>query len=46
MCENWGYERLHHTVRQRSFDEMKDAEELIEHIDWIETQAAYFSRAI
>ena len=28
MCENWGYDRLHHKVRERSFDEMKDAEEL------------------
>jgi bacterioferritin len=36
MCENWGYERLHHAVRQRSFDEMKDAEELIEHILYLE----------
>ena len=31
MCENWGYERLHDHVRKRSFDEMKDAEEIIEH---------------
>ena len=30
MCENWGYDRLHHKVRERSIDEMKDAEELIE----------------
>lgn len=36
MCDNWGYERLHHKVRQRSFDEMKDAEELIEHILYLE----------
>ena len=36
MCENWGYERLHHEVRSRSFDEMKDAEELIEHILYLE----------
>jgi len=36
MCENWGYERLHHHVRQRSFDEMKDSEELIEHILYLE----------
>jgi bacterioferritin len=36
MCENWGYERLHHYVRQRSFDEMKDAEQLIEHILYLE----------
>ena len=36
MCENWGYDRLHHKVRARSFDEMKDAEELIEHILYLE----------
>jgi len=36
MCENWGYERLHHKVRERSIDEMKDAEQLIEHILYLE----------
>lgn len=36
MCENWGYERLEHKVRARSFDEMKDADELIEHILYLE----------
>jgi bacterioferritin len=36
MCENWGYDRLHHAIRQRSFDEMKDAEELIEHTLYLE----------
>ncbi len=36
MCENWGYQRLHHHVCKRSFDEMKDAEELIEHILYLE----------
>ena len=36
MCDNWGYERLHHKVRERSFDEMKDADELIEHILYLE----------
>ena len=36
MCENWGYDRLHHKVKQRSFDEMKDADELIEHILYLE----------
>jgi bacterioferritin len=36
MCENWGYERLHHKVRERSLDEMKDAEELIEHVLYLE----------
>jgi bacterioferritin len=36
MCEHWGYERLHHTVRQRSIDEMRDVEALIEHILYLE----------
>lgn len=36
MCDNWGYERLHHKVRERSLDEMKDAEELIEHVLYLE----------
>ena len=36
MCEHWGYERLHHTVRQRSIDEMRDVEALIEHILFLE----------
>jgi bacterioferritin len=36
MCKNWGYERLNHKVCERSFDEMKDADELIEHILYLE----------
>ncbi len=36
MCDNWGYDRLHQKVRERSLDEMKDAEELIEHILYLE----------
>lgn len=36
MCGNWGYERLQHKVKERSFDEMKDADELIEHILYLE----------
>jgi bacterioferritin len=36
MCENWGYERLEHKVRERSMAEMKDAEALIEHILYLE----------
>ena len=36
MCEHWGYARLHHTVRQRSMDEMRDVEALIEHILYLE----------
>ena len=36
MCDNWGYDRLHHKVRERSMAEMKDAENLIEHILYLE----------
>ena len=36
MCENWGNERLHRKVRERSIDEMKDADELIGHILYLE----------
>ena len=32
MCDNWGYERLHEKIRQRSIAEMKHAEKLIERI--------------
>jgi bacterioferritin len=37
MCDNWGYERLHHQVRQRSFDEMRDVEALVKHILYLES---------
>ena len=36
MCENWGYDRLHHKVRERSMAEMKDADELIGHILYLD----------
>lgn len=36
MCENWGYERLYHKIRDRSISEMKDADELIDHILYLE----------
>jgi bacterioferritin len=36
MCKNWGYERLRHKLREFSFEEMKDAQELIEHILYLE----------
>lgn len=36
MCDNWGYERLHHKIKERSFDEMKDADQLIEHVLYLE----------
>jgi bacterioferritin len=36
MCEHWGYERLHRKVRERSIDEMKDADTLLGHIFYLE----------
>jgi bacterioferritin len=36
MCENWGFERLAHKLREISFSEMKDAEQLIEQILYLE----------
>ena len=36
MCENWGYHRLAAKVRDESIDEMKDADELIERILYLE----------
>jgi bacterioferritin len=36
MCKNWGYDRLRHKLRDFSIDEMKDAQELIEHILYLE----------
>ena len=36
MCENWGYDRLYHKIRAESVDEMKHAEDLIEHILYLE----------
>ena len=36
MCEHWGYERLHQKIRERSIDEMKDADTLIGHIFYLE----------
>lgn len=36
MCENWGYARLHEQVSKRAFDEMKDADETIERILYLE----------
>jgi bacterioferritin len=32
MCDNWGYDRLHHAIRAHSIEEMKHAEEVIERI--------------
>ena len=36
MNENWGYERLHGKIRERSIDEMKHAEKLIARILFLE----------
>jgi bacterioferritin len=32
MCQNWGYERLYHRIREEAMDEMRHAESLIERI--------------
>jgi bacterioferritin len=36
MCENWGYERLWHKLRDESIDEMKHADKVIERILYLE----------
>lgn len=36
MCENWGYHRLARKVREESIDEMKDADEIIERILYLD----------
>ncbi len=36
MCENWGYERLWHEIRDESIDEMKHADRIIERILYLD----------
>ena len=36
MCENWGYPRLYEKFRELSIGEMKDADDIIEHILYLE----------
>jgi bacterioferritin len=36
MCENWGYERLWHKIRDESIDEMKHADKVIERVLYLE----------
>ena len=36
MCEDWGYDSLHQAIKQRSIQEMKHAEKLIERILFLE----------
>lgn len=36
MCANWGYQKLHSTVRKEAIDEMRHAEALIERLLYLE----------
>ncbi len=36
MCRNWGYERLRSKLRELSMEEMKDTEEIVAHILYLE----------
>jgi bacterioferritin len=36
MCKNWGYDQLYHGLYEFSISEMKDAQQLIEHILYLE----------
>lgn len=36
MCENWGYRRLAKRLRDTAFEEMKDAEDIVERILFLE----------
>ncbi len=36
MCQNWGFERLYHKLRELSIEEMRDAEHTIHHILYLE----------
>ena len=36
MCGNWGYVVLHNEMRKHAIDEMKHAEQIIEHILYLE----------
>jgi bacterioferritin len=36
ICENWGYKKLHDTIKKRAIEEMKHAEKLIARILFLE----------
>ena len=36
MCKNWGFKRMAHSLRSSSFEEMKDAQQLIQHILYLD----------
>ncbi len=40
MCDNWGYERLHHKIETRAREEMKHAEKLIARILFLDGKPA------
>ena len=40
MCEDWGYGKLHDTIKARAIEEMKHAEELIARILFLEGKPA------
>ena len=44
MCKNWGFNRMAHSLRSVSFDEMKDSQHLIEHILYLEGVVANLQR--
>jgi len=36
MCDNWGYDRLHHEIHERAMEEVSHAEGLVKHILYLE----------
>ena len=36
MCGNWGYDLLHNEMKKHAIDEMKHAEEIIEHVLYLD----------
>lgn len=36
MCDNWGYKKLHESIKKRAIQEMKHAERIIERILFLE----------
>ena len=36
MCDDWGYERLHHTIHERVTEEVSHAQGLVKHILYLE----------
>ena len=36
MCQNWGYDRLHHITHERVMEEIQHMEELMNHILYLE----------